>query len=486
MPIHPAPVMQLEERMQRNVFLVLGWLIAVPAAHAQPWPPALSTKLAASQVPPEAVGLYVQEIGATQPLLSENADRAMNPASTMKLVTTLAALELLGPAYTWQTEVYANGPLREGVLDGDLVIKGGGDPKLTIENFWLLLKDLRGRGLRDIRGDLVVDRSLFALDHTDPGRFDNRPTRPYNVPPDALLLNFKSVRLQFLPDEPSGKVTITAMPDLPQIRIVNQLSLGKGSCQYWPENPQADAETAELVFQGKFPRGCGEKSKNFSLLTPNEYLQAVFEQTWGELGGEFAGKVRDGALPDSARLMSTWQSPPVSEVIRDINKWSNNVMARQLYLTLGLSAGASPATTASADFAVRGWLQQAGLDIPELVLENGSGLSREERISARNLARVLERGWNSPLMPEYLASLPIPAVDGTLRRRLKGSEAAGKAHMKSGYLEGVRAVAGYLQDSRGRWLIVVCIVNHKNAIRAQPFLDAVVDWAWSQGAEPAR
>lgn len=469
--------------MHRGLSVLLGCLIAAGSPQAQQWPPELSTKLAASQVPPEAVGLYVQEIGASQPLLSANADRAMNPASTMKLLTTLAALELLGPAYTWQTDVYANGPLREGVLDGDLVIKGGGDPKLTIENFWLLLKDLRARGLKDIRGDLVVDRSLFALEDTDPGEFDNRPTRPYNVPPDALLLNFKSVHLQFLPDEQSGKVTITSMPDLPQIRIVNQLSLGKGSCQYWPENPRADAEKAQLVFQGKFPKGCGEKSKNFSLLTPNEYLEAVFGQTWEELGGTFGGKVRDGFVPASARLMSTWQSPPVSEVIRDINKWSNNVMARQLYLTLGLSAGAQPASTASADIAVREWLRQAGMEIPELVLENGSGLSREERISARNLARILELGWDSPLMPEYLASLPIPAVDGTLRRRLKASAAAGKAHLKSGYLEGVRAIAGYLQDSRGRWLIVVCIVNHKNAIGARPFLDALVDWAWSQGDE---
>jgi D-alanyl-D-alanine carboxypeptidase/D-alanyl-D-alanine-endopeptidase (penicillin-binding protein 4) len=321
------------------------------------------------------------------------------------------------------------------------------------------------------------------LENADPAQFDNRPTRPYNVPPDALLLNFKSVRLQFLPDEENGKVKITSLPDLPQVSIVNQLSLGRGSCQYWPENPQANPEKAQLVFQGKFPKGCGEKSKNFSLLTPNEYLQAVFEQTWRELGGKFGGKVRDGMVPASARPLSTWQSPPVSEVIRDINKWSNNVMARQLFLTLGLDGGASPATTATADSAVRGWLKEAGLEFPEFVLENGSGLSREERISVRNLARILERGWDSPLMPEYLASLPIPAVDGTLRRRLKGSDAAGKAHLKSGYLEGVRAVAGYLQDYRGRWLILVCIINHKNAIRAQPFLDAVVDWAWSQGDE---
>ena len=234
-----------------------------------------------------------------------------------------------------------------------------------------------------------------------------------------------------------------------------------------------------------FPRGCGEKHKSFSLLTPDDYLQALFRQLWQEAGGTFAGRVREGQAPPSARLLATWESPPLAEIIRDVNKWSNNVMARQLFLTLGLERDAPPATTVKATRAVQEWLRQAGLEMPELVLENGSGLSRSEQISARNLARLLQRGWNSPLLPEYLASLPIPGVDGTLRRRLAGSPAAGQAHLKSGYIDGVRAVAGYLRDHRGRWLLLVCIVNHPNAIAAQPFLDAVVDWAWSQNGDDA-
>ncbi len=467
----------------RALALLLLLSCQAVAALAQSWPAAVRAELDASEIPVEAVGLYVQEIGAPTPLLAWNADAPMNPASAMKLLTTLAALDLLGPAYTWRTEVYTDAPLRGDVLEGDLVLKGGGDPKLDLERFWLLLKALRGRGLREIRGDLVADRSAFALDDSDPARFDNAPTRPYNVQPDALLVNYKSIDLQFLPEEDLGTVRIVSLPDLAPIGIVNQLVLGAGSCDFWPERPMTSLQAPQLVFTGVFPRGCGEKRRSFSLLTPDAYLEALFRQLWQEAGGTFTGRVREGRVSATARLLATWESPPLAEVIRDVNKWSNNVMARQLFLTLGLQRNGPPATTLEATRAVQEWLGQIGLEMPGLVLENGSGLSRSERISARNLARLLEHGWNGPLLPEYLASLPIPGVDGTLRRRLNGSPAAGQAHLKSGYIDGVRSVAGYVRDRRGRWLLLVCIVNHPQAVAAQPFLDVLVDWAWIGGGE---
>jgi D-alanyl-D-alanine carboxypeptidase/D-alanyl-D-alanine-endopeptidase (penicillin-binding protein 4) len=272
-------------------------------------------------------------------------------------------------------------------------------------------------------------------------------------------------------------VRILALPDLPQITILNQLALGAGSCAFWPERPQAVPEEARLVFTGVFPKGCGERSKNFSLLRPREYLAAVFQQTWSQVGGSLRGTVRDGPLPDTARLLTTWESAPLAEVIRGVNKFSNNVMARHVFLTLGLTLEYPPLDTQKAERAVREWLKRSKLELPELVLENGSGLSRQERISPRSLASLLQYGWRSPLMPEYLASLSVAGVDGTLRQRLNGSPATGRAHLKTGYLEGVRAVAGYLLDANGRMLIVVAFVNHPGALNAQPFLDAVVEWA---------
>jgi D-alanyl-D-alanine carboxypeptidase/D-alanyl-D-alanine-endopeptidase (penicillin-binding protein 4) len=466
---------------------IFGLLMLSASAIAQsaPLPAPLREALASAGVPASAVGVYIQEVGAAQPLVEHNADRAMNPASAMKLLTTLAGLELLGPNYTWRTEAWLDGTLSGDVLQGNLMLKGYGDPKLTIEDLWLFLRELRARGLREIRGDLVLDRSFFAVEPTDPAQFDNDPTRPYNVGPDALLLNYKSVRLQFLPQEDSGTVRILPMPDLPQISIVNQLALGAGNCEFWPERPQANPEQARLVFTGVFPRGCGEKAKSFSLLGANEYALALFQQLWHELGGSFSGRVRDGVVPESARLLATWESPPLAQVIRDINKFSNNVMARQLFLTLSLAADNPPVSTDKAARALRDWLARSRLDFSEVQIENGSGLSRSERISPRHLGELLLYAARSPLMPEYASSLPIPGVDGTLRRRLSGSPAIGRAHMKTGYLEGVRAIAGYVVDSRGRTIVVVSIINHPQAMGAQSFQEAVVEWAWSRGASGA-
>jgi D-alanyl-D-alanine carboxypeptidase/D-alanyl-D-alanine-endopeptidase (penicillin-binding protein 4) len=462
--------------------IVISTAAFVALAYAQParWPAPLHAALAQAGVPRDAVALYVAEAGSERPLIAWNAERAMNPASSMKLVTTLAGLELLGPTFTWRTETYVHGTLVEDVLHGDLILRGQGDPKLNLENFWLLLRELRARGLREIRGDLLLDRSHFLNEDHDAGRFDNEPTRPYNVLPDALLLNYKSVRLQFLPQEDSGAVKILSVPELPQIEIVNQLVVGAGSCEAWPERPLSRTSPPRLVFSGVFPRGCGERSRSFALLSPNDYALALFRQTWAELGGSFSGGVREAQTPPDAVLFAAFESPPLSEVIRDINKFSNNVMARQLFLSLSLAVEPPPASTEKSIRAVREWLDASGLAVPELVLENGSGLSRSERISARSLARILEHGFAGPLMPEYLASLPIPGRDGTLRRRLETSPVAGRAHIKSGYLDGVRSIAGYVLDGRGRWLVVVAIINHPRAVNAQAFQDAVIDWVHAQ------
>ncbi|HZP87070.1 MAG TPA: D-alanyl-D-alanine carboxypeptidase/D-alanyl-D-alanine-endopeptidase [Burkholderiales bacterium] len=471
----------------RRGILRLAVLVLVTLASGQAsaekkvLPPQLSAALRGSGVPADAAAVVVQEIGATHPLVQWNVDRPMNPASTMKLLTTLAGLELLGPSYTWRTEVYAQGEQTGDSLTGDLVLKGYGDPKLTLENFWLLLQELRSRGLREIRGDLVIDRSFFDVEIGDPGRFDNEPTRPYNVLPDALLLNFKSVRLQFVPAPDRRSVQIIASPELPELVLLNQVTPYDGACESWPERPQPQGDST-LLFEGPFPIGCGERARSFALLSPDQYVHSLFRKLWSELNGSFNGTVRIGKPSSTARLLLTWQSPPLSELIRDINKFSNNVMARQLFLTLSADEDPPGSIQKSTD-KVRRWLQEVGIDANELVLENGAGLSRIERISAGSLARILLRAYAGALMPEYLASLPIVGVDGTARHRLNGSPATGRAHIKTGSLEGVRAIAGYVLDHRGKWLVVVSIVNHPSAGAAQSFQDAVIEWAYQRGSD---
>jgi len=467
-----------------GVLLLFVALCAAPPAFAQhtDLPEPVKQALARAKLPESSVAVYVHEIGAHRPAVAHGDERVLNPASTMKLVTTYAALELLGPAYLWHTEAYGGGPLVNGVLNGDLILKGFGDPKMTIEDFWMLLRNLRARGVRDIRGDLVLDRSFFSREEHDSGRFDDQPTRPYNTAPDALLVNFKAVTAQFVPDPEGRTVRVVVDPLLPQIKVANDIRLVTGPCGNWLAqlkiDVQGSANAAQLSFAGNYALECGEQARSFSVLGHREYIAGLFSALWQEMGGTLGGVVRDGEVPPGARLIAAQRSDTLAEIVRDINKFSNNVMARQLFLTLGAVAEGAPATADKSSRTIKQWLAAKGLVFPELVLENGSGLSRIERITAKHLGQLLLAAYASPVMPELIASLPLTAVDGTMRKRLAKALVAGQAHMKTGSLSNVRSIAGYVLDGRGRRVVVVFIVNHPNAGNAQPVQDALLQWVY--------
>ncbi len=442
-----------------------------------------------AEIPLQSVAIAVRPVDAGRPALSHRAAAPMNPASLMKLLTTLAALEMLGPAHTWRTEVLADGALANGVLNGDLYLRGSGDPKLTYERLWLLLRELRGRGLVEIRGDLVLDGTAFAPAPHDPGAFDGKPLRPYNVGPDALLFNFATLHLTLLPPANNGgTVRVLAEPLPAGFEIVNRLQATDAPhCGEWRERLEAQLGASQIVLSGPFPRSCGERRWHLAGLSNGVLLHGVFARLWRELGGQYAGQLRSGATPPGAVALAVSESPTLGELVRDINKFSNNVMARQLFLTLGNPVGSNKvgAGGTAADTALRAWLAQKGLDFPELVIDNGSGLSRRARISAENLARLLAAAWASPVMPELLASLPIAAIDGTVRKKFNGNGFAGQAHLKTGSLEGVRGIAGYLLDRNGRRHIVVFMVNHPRAGEAQPAFDALLEWLWQGTSQSA-
>ena len=426
-------------------------------------------ELRASGIPLSSVGVVVQEVGARHPSISANAGEAFNPASVMKLFTTYAALDLLGPAYRWTTEVY---------LDGDhLVLRGKGDPRLNYESFWMLLRALRARGLREIRGDLVLDRSYFAPVSDEP--IDNEAFRPYNVPPDALLVNFKSLRFVFAPA--GDKVRVFAEPHLPGLEVINGLKLGTGPCpegrafRYLIEAAFVVLPHPRAAFSGTYPLECGERDLNVALHAPEDYVAGMFRYLWTEMGGTWAGRARAGAAPPAAEPFYVHESPPLAEVVRDINKFSNNVMARQLYLTLGAELGGLPASTENAARAVRQWLTLRDIDAPELALDNGSGLSRSARASPATITALLQDAWKSALMPEFIASLPLAAADGTMRKRLHYERVAQSAHIKTGLLSDARAIAGYVLDRKGRRHTVVMIINHPRAPEADAAFDAFLN-----------
>jgi D-alanyl-D-alanine carboxypeptidase/D-alanyl-D-alanine-endopeptidase (penicillin-binding protein 4) len=454
--------------------------------HAAALPSGLSTALERGQIPPEAVAVRVERLGSSAPgspdslILAHQETVPMNPASVMKLVTAWAALERLGPAYTWKTRYTSPASIHDGVLEGALYITGGGDPRLSRESLWQTVHQLRALGIRRIRGDVVTDRSLFRLPPHDPGAFDQRPLRPYNVGADALMVDYGALTLHF---QPQGARVLVQPALLPTgLQLDNRITRSKGRCSDPSAGLQATFTHPEdpkrLVISGQVAEGCTEGFDwNLAPLPHPRLFEGVFRSLWQEAGGQLEGRFREGSSPAEARLLVEQTSPPLPDVLRDMNKWSNNVIARMVLATLGSqnATGTEDSPQAGAR-QVEQSLRDAGIPTAGFVMENGAGLSRIERISAASLGALLAQAWHGPRMPELMASLAIAGVDGTARRRLADSPSAGRAHVKTGTLDGVRALAGYVLSHKGERYSVVLLVNHPNAGAARDAQDALLEW----------
>ena len=430
--------------------------------------------------------------------LAIQGDTSRSVASVMKVFTTGAALQLLGPAFTWKTEVGLGGAITPaGILRGPLYLRGSGDPALVLERWHLFMARWRAAGLHDIHGDIVLDRQRFQVPQHDPAAFDGRALKPYNAGPDALLLNHRALILRFRPDDVRpGLVRVSLEPQLDGMDVVNRTRLVEGvPCGDWREaltlslTPDGSARAPErqnwrIEVKGPYPRACEEK--DWPLLwtgdSANDYAERLMTGAWRQMGGHLNGVVRDGSWPTGLAPWMSWSSPPLTSVIYDINKFSNNVMARQLFLTLGVDAASNASATLDRARQVvsqqvlgqtRDTSGKSACEGEGLVLDNGSGLSRQERASARCVAHWLRALWNSPVMPEFVSSLPVAGTDGTARR-LNG--AAGRVHLKTGSLDGVSAVAGIADGLSGQRYVVVGVVNGPSAERARPLLDALLSW----------
>lgn len=448
---------------------------AAPGA-AGALPPAVAQALAAAGIAPHGCSFVVQALDAAMPEIDFNGAAALNPASVLKLVTTYVALRLLGPAYEWRTPVEATGPIRQGVLQGDLAFVGSGDPHLMADDLWTIALRLRGLGIRRIAGDVLVDRRAFDLPPHDPAAFDGDGTAPYNVGPDAFLVNFGVMRVSFVPDAGARRARVSVEPPLAGFDVRESPRLVQTGCGDWRDGLGADwTRPFAPRFAGRYPAGCGAKTWNVAPgVDADAYVGRVLAALFGQVGIDWKGRVRSAVPPPDAVELMVWKSPPLAVIVRDINKYSNNVMAQQVFLTLALQAGEQRATWAGAAQAVRQWLDSHHLSIPGLVLDNGCGLSRDARLCADGLNALLRAAWNGTVMPEFVASLPLAGEDGTLRRHFRDPDTAGRIHAKTGSLDGVLSLAGYAQARSGRRYSFAALVNDPRADAAWPALEALV------------
>ena len=463
--------------------LVVGLAPAVVQAQFEHLPAPLQRAIEAQGLSPDGVGLWVQRVQDGAVLARLNADTPFNPASTIKLATSLAALHSLGPQYTWTTEIWATRPVRNGVLDGDLVIRGTGDPGMVSEQHWRMLGRLRQTGLQRIEGDVILDATYFEEPQGTPADFNGQPLRAYNQLPHALHVNSNAQRFQVRPDSYGDAIEVYVDPPLPGLEVVNRLEPTRGSCNTWQRGIRLDVDqrVQRVTLGGEYPVNCGDYELLRSVLPPEANQAEMFRLHWEQWRGEFAGEVRKGALPvlyDEPLLRH--ESRPLAELIRISNKWSSNVMTRHLMLTLGAERFGPPATIDRGRHALLDVLHELGVTVDGMVVDNGSGLSRDTRMTARQLAQVLQAGREHPHQPEFQSSLALAGLDGTMRNRFQNGSKRGHMHLKTGHLSEVSAVAGYVRTRDGDDLLVAVLVNDPRAHQGngRNLQDAVLEWAY--------
>jgi serine-type D-Ala-D-Ala carboxypeptidase/endopeptidase (penicillin-binding protein 4) len=482
--------------------ILLSWIAAAlllsapfaAAAFDDELPAPVAAALARAGLPADALGAIAIPRTFWARTWQHRADVAMQPGSAMKLVTTAVALDRLGPNLRGRTELLVSAPPSGEVLDADLVLKGGADPDLDLPALWQLLFELHQRGVREIGGDLVLDRTLFRPPRTDLGvaPFDEAPEWPYNVIPDALMLDGNLLRLALTSD--ASRVQARTVPALPGVEIdADALAPSATPCADWQDDWQPPRVTQpepgrwRITLAGGFARDC-QAQVRLQLLDRTVAAERLVRVVWASLGGTWRkppGAVREAAAPAGSVHVARHEARPWGEVLRHINKASDNAQTRLLYLQLGVAGMADDASSSTLDLArreVEHWFDQRRIARDGLVMDNGSGLSRSERIAPRTMARLIEAALRGPYAPELLMSLPLAGVDGTMRRRLKGTRAEGWARLKTGTLRNVAALAGTVRDTRGDDWVVVAMINHESAHQGRPALDALIEWIADSGA----
>lgn len=630
--------------------------LAAPA-EAPVLPDALARLIADAGLPLDALGLHVQAIGRdAPPLVSLNPDRLFLLASTAKIVTTLAALDVLGPAYRWTTRAELLGPLVDGRLNGDLLIIGGGNPSLGSDELRQWFGQMRTRGLQEVSGDIVLDRRAFQVSEREHGSAPlPSADNPHHVRPDALLIDEGRVSVTL---QPALQNKVSTVPPLQGVNVQPLLTTAGRGCNLdaaWLP-PSASEPAARLVLNGRWPANCGNFEANVAPPFNDVVLAPAVTALWHEAGLGLGGQVRSllpvavaaappqrpsrlraravarqsapppsapppsapppadvlewnlpqgkmvvrdpvaagivareaaaakarpmraapgAAMPDAAPMRAalpartrnfdggalvnvssasgragsyaaasasapgtptpgalapavgsaaasapapalaayapsnatataapppparagargkggkpkpkpSWmvhQSPPLAQLVRHINKTSDNVEARHLLLSMAPGFPARPATLPAARARVEQWLQLQGLGAGAVAMDNGAGLSRSERGTPRALVQLLQQATGSRHAALFMASLPIAGVDGTLANRMVGGPAAGRAYLKTGTLADTRNLAGYVKGRQATYAVAL-FVNHPEARGAVPMLDAIVGWIAANG-----
>ncbi len=473
----------MKKHQPKALLALLALSAALPVAHSQsPAPNAtlpapVAQVLNAQHVPTSALSVVVRDINSGETVLDLNGAAARSPASTIKVVTTYAALDNLGPNYVWTTQALGTGPVVDGHLKGDLILKGGGDPFMTDERWEHFARQLRLRGVTHIDGDIVIDNSIFEAQNSDPDDFDGKGYKPYNVLPDALLVNLQTADFHFVPEH--GRIRIVMDPAPDNFKVINKVTTLQSACRAGAHGLRFENESAnEVTISGQLSINCTDVVLSRAIMRAPDFAYGTFIGHFRALGGSFNGHMKISPTPPDAYLLTSMESLTLGEIIRLINKYSNNPMARGLLLTLGAEHGEVPGSVQKGGNAVSEWMTRRAINCPGLILDNGSGLSRLARISAECMTEIIQSASKNRYFPEFAASLPLGGEDGTLRHRFKETKGEARIRMKTGHLKDVAALTGLVITTGGRNLAVTVFVNHPGAEYGpgDEIINSVVHW----------
>jgi D-alanyl-D-alanine carboxypeptidase/D-alanyl-D-alanine-endopeptidase (penicillin-binding protein 4) len=418
------------------------------------------TLLDLAQRPPfrdARLGVQLVSLEDGSVVFSKDADALMNPASNVKLVTAAAALSRLGPEYRFDTEFLVEPGPTDRVRT--LWVRGKGDPSITTERLHAMASELAHLGLREI-GDLVLDDTWFDPERLAPGFEQEISDRAYTAPTGALSLNANAVGVYLRASAPGGRAVVELEPPSEYFEIVNQAAGASSRARRASVSSQWTGGAQRITVRGTVPVS-GEWAVWKRIDNPPMYFGYTFKKVLEMHGIRVRGKLKLGTVPERARLLYVSQSETFDLVLKRMNKYSSNFVAEQLLKTLGAEVKGPPGSTANGVSVAEEFLErEVGIPRGSYILRNGSGLNDTNRFTPRQLAQLLKIMWDRfPLAPEYLSSVGIAGKDGTLRYRFEGSEAVGRLRAKTGTLENVSALSGYVQSVGGERFAFSVIVN---------------------------
>ena len=499
------------------------WALGTNAVAAPVLPAEVLAAMRDSGVPARHFGFYAQPVDKTQAndaaaIISLNSEQPFLLASTTKVVTSLAALDLLGPAYPWPLSAFTTAAVRDGQLKGDLVIVGRRHA-ISADELRRWFVQMHAEGLSAVTGNIVLD-GVLLMSSQDPaignaalaaGTFEPPPPTAAGWSEPARQFNAGTMLLS-IEAGAGDRARLSLVPQPLGVQVVNDVMMASGPCDAWAAWSSDSVRgngTPQLLVRGRWDVNCPKEyvayvqplpgMKFMPNTAPREPLRvgaapvevsksAQVARLWVESGGTLRGRVIEGtATPLSTRTATAparWSSAfsiPLSQVVREINKISDNLAACNLLLSLAPASATPGHERRDAKIRVHEWLIGQGLLEGDIRVDLGSGQSREERGKPRAMVQLLRKAWQTEGAQAFVNSLPIAGVDGTLANRMLEGPATGQAFLKTGTLSDTRALAGYVRSRSGVVYAVTAIVNHPDAARARSALDAFIAWLARNG-----